>query len=607
VERWTVKVGTDPDAGLVNLNSTSPVTIATMRGWAAPAPTPPPTRLAPHETTAYVINGTLINYKKEDDVDYHIVVQDGAGNTVITEVPCPCCGIGSPFQPRMSVARQTFDSTLTAQTFFQNPNIPVRITGIGFFDFLHGQTGVAPNGIELHTILDIAFPTTQTAATGTGSNVSVQAGDVNVRFGNVSAGGTTTVAPIDPSTAGPALGGYSLVGPAFNITTAATSTGPYNVCISVPYITDASAFQMLKLLHNEAGTLVDRTTGIDPLNKKVCGNAPTLSPFVVALGSSPTAEVTNVSGHIADADGRPVEGATIRLNGMQSRVTITDAAGNYHFDGLDANGFYNLTPTRTNFVFAPASRNFSALGHHIDAAFNGTYTGERANPLDTTEYFVRQQYLDFLGREPEEAGLTGWVNTINNCSAGDTRCDRVHVSESFFRSDEFQQRGYYLYRFYSAALGRKPDYAEFATDMTSVSGFLTDDQLAAAKAAFVNHFTGRPEFMARYDSLGNAAYVDALIKTAGLHLGERQAMIDSLNTGAQTRAQVLRQIAENGEVYSRYYNQAFVVMEYFGYLQRDPDALYLNWIVTLEANPADSRRMVAGFVDAAEYRARFAR
>jgi hypothetical protein len=78
-----------------------------------------------------------------------------------------------------------------------------------------------------------------------------------------------------------------------------------------------------------------------------------------------------------------------------------------------------------------------------------------------------------------------------------------------------------------------------------------------------------------------------------------------LEAGTLTRAQALRQIAESGEVYAKYYNQAFVVMEYFGYLRRDPDILYLNWIGVLDANPADSRRMVEGFVDATEYRNRF--
>jgi hypothetical protein len=74
---------------------------------------------------------------------------------------------------------------------------------------------------------------------------------------------------------------------------------------------------------------------------------------------------------------------------------------------------------------------------------------------------------------------------------------------------------------------------------------------------------------------------------------------------SRPHAQALRQIAESGETYQRYYNQAFVVMEYFGYLRRDPDALYLNWIQVLDANPADSRHMVEGFVDATEYRNRF--
>src|SRR5438045_3389077 len=79
-ERWSVKVGTDPDASLVDLTKATPVTLADMRGWPAPAGTPPPNvRVAPYETTVWVVHGTLINYKEEDDVDYHIVIQDGSG------------------------------------------------------------------------------------------------------------------------------------------------------------------------------------------------------------------------------------------------------------------------------------------------------------------------------------------------------------------------------------------------------------------------------------------------------------------------------------------------------------------------------------------------
>jgi hypothetical protein len=151
----------------------------------------------------------------------------------------------------------------------------------------------------------------------------------------------------------------------------------------------------------------------------------------------------------------------------------------------------------------------------------------------------------------------------------------------------------------------KPDYAAFAPDLGRVSGFLDATQLEAAKTQFASDFTMRPAFVNQYGTLSNAQYVDALAQMAGVTLSNRQALVDSLSAGTMTRAQALRQIVESGEVYAKYYNQAFVVMEYFGYLRRDPDALYLNWISVLDANPADSRHMVEGFVDATEYRNRF--
>ena len=333
------------------------------------------------------------------------------------------------------------------------------------------------------------------------------------------------------------------------------------------------------------------------------GNTSEFSQAVLLTG--PTATNGSISGRIADANGRPVEGAAMRMSGTQSRLTITDSNGNYNFFDVETNGFYTVTPSRVNYTFSPPNRSFSLLGVHTEASFTATSNGGKLNPLDTIEYFVRQQYLDFLGREPDPPGFIGWVNTINNCAAGDTSCDRVHVSEMFFRSQEFQQRGYFVYRFYSASFDRKPDYAEFIPGLARVSGFLTDEQLEAAKVAFITDFMSRPTFASQYNRLSNSAYVDALINTAGVNLSNRLALIDALNAGTQTRAQVLRQITESGEVYQKYYNQAFVVMEYFGYLRRDPDALYLDWITVLDANPANSRRMVNGFVNSAEYRQRF--
>jgi hypothetical protein len=158
VERWSVKTGTDADAGLINLSSTSSNTILTMRSWTAPNPIPPNNRVAPYETTVWVLNATLTQYKLETDQDYHLILSDASGNTMIAEIPDPVCvGSGSPLASGVSNARAEFDAKFTATSSFQTANVPVRITGVGMFDFLHGQTGVAPNGIELHPVIDIVF------------------------------------------------------------------------------------------------------------------------------------------------------------------------------------------------------------------------------------------------------------------------------------------------------------------------------------------------------------------------------------------------------------------------------------------------------------------
>jgi len=231
--------------------------------------------------------------------------------------------------------------------------------------------------------------------------------------------------------------------------------------------------------------------------------------------------------------------------------------------------------------------------------------GSFPNLIDDILFFVRQHYRDFLDREPDPPGFITWVNGLNSCPPGDISCDRVHVSEQFFRSAEFQQRGYFTYRFYPVSFGRKPDFAEFMPDLRRVGGFLSDSQLEAAKLQFIADFMARPAFANTYNPLNNTQYVDTLLSTAAVTLSSRQAMIDGLNAATLTRAQVLRQIAEANEVYTKYYNQAFVVMQYFGYLRRDPDILYLDWIRVLDANPNDSRHMVNGFVNSLEYRRRF--
>ena len=217
---------------------------------------------------------------------------------------------------------------------------------------------------------------------------------------------------------------------------------------------------------------------------------------------------------------------------------------------------------------------------------------------------MRQQYLDFLNREPDPGGYSAWQQIINDCQQGDTACDRIHVSSAFFRSPEFQDRGYFVYRFYPVSFGRKPDYAEFAPDIAKLSGFLSDAELDAAKLEFIAAFMNRPGFVTKFNGLTDTQYVDTLLATAGITSPNRDFWIAALGNGMRTRATVLRDISESTEVYNRYYNQAFVVMQYFGYLRRDPDASYLDWIEVLNSSK-DFRGMVNGFMNSPEYRSRF--
>lgn len=224
--------------------------------------------------------------------------------------------------------------------------------------------------------------------------------------------------------------------------------------------------------------------------------------------------------------------------------------------------------------------------------------------IDDADFFVFQHYVDFLNRMPEPGGYADWQAVLNGCVPVSASCDRIHVSGNFFRSPEFQDRGYFAYRQYSVAFGRKPEYVEFMPDLRRVSGFLDTTQLEAAKVALINDTMAKPAFVSRYGSLGNPEFVDLLISTAGVTLANRQTLVDRLNAGTMTRAEVFRAIMESTEVYTKYYNQSFVVMQYFGYLRRDPDALYTDWIAVLDQT-GDPRHMIQGFVNSLEYRNRF--
>jgi hypothetical protein len=403
------------------------------------------------------------------------------------------------------------------------------------------------------------------------------------------------------------------------ITTTASFTAPVTTCITMPASTDFNTFSRLRILHGEPG-LVNRTISGNFSTKTICAQTNTVSPFVVALdANAPTAAPAMISGRITTPDGAALAGVTMNLSGARSARVITDSNGNYTFRNIDTDNFYTVTPSLVNYHFGPASRSFSLLANQADAVFTATRDAViSGNAIDTADFFVRQHYVDFLGREPDESGFNFWSDQILSCGAdADCRERRtINVSAAYFLSIEFGETGGLVDGIYRASYDRAPRFAEFMPDTAIVAHDVRvgdpnwAGQLEANKQAFVNAWVERPAFLAAYGALPNDAYVDTLIAHTGVSFSqaERAKLVGNLNTGASTRADVLRQIAENDRFLSAKRNATFVMMEYFGYLRRDPDESgYRFWLNKLNQFDGNFERaeMVKAFLVSGEYRQRF--
>jgi hypothetical protein len=240
-----------------------------------------------------------------------------------------------------------------------------------------------------------------------------------------------------------------------------------------------------------------------------------------------------------------------------------------------------------------------------------------ANPADDPAFFVREHYHDFLNREPDAPGLQFWVGQLNECGA-DAQCreaKRVNVSAAFFLSIEFQQTGYFVERLYKSTYGRRPALVEFMPDTQEAGRGLVvgaerwTEKLEANKRAFVEQWVTRPAFKAAFDSLSNEQFVARLYANAGIAAGaEGTELVRALNEARETRAGAVRRVAENAEFAQREFNPAFVLMQYFGYLRRDPDEAGFNfWLAKLEQFGGNylNAEMVKAFISSDEYCRRF--
>ncbi|HEV2881589.1 MAG TPA: carboxypeptidase regulatory-like domain-containing protein, partial [Pyrinomonadaceae bacterium] len=253
---------------------------------------------------------------------------------------------------------------------------------------------------------------------------------------------------------------------------------------------------------------------------------------------------------------------------------------------------------------------------------NDTTAGQ--NPIFTTPFFIRMQYLDFLSREPE-AGEP-WSAILDGCSDvnNNPACDRMLVSQSFFGSPEFRLKGFYAFNFYRVAFGRRPAYEEIIPDMRSLTG-ATAEETYRKRAAFTVSFTQSAEFKDLYGALTDAAFVNALLNRHELQQittpdptnpeggvkvtwtrAELVGRLGATGAGSLSRAQVLRAVVESDEVASAEYNRAFVAMQYYGYLRRSPEEEgYQAWLKVINQDPNNIRIMINGFMNSTEYQLRF--
>ena len=313
------------------------------------------------------------------------------------------------------------------------------------------------------------------------------------------------------------------------------------------------------------------------------------------------------------------------------------------FDDLYQDGTETFTVTLSNASGATLGTQTTATVTITDNDSSPPTT----NPLDSTGFFVRQQYLDFLNREPDTPGFNFWSNIIENCTPKPqcTEVARINTSASFFESIEFLETGYLVYRFYKASYGDGSGTStccdtpprDISVPIIRLSEFLPDtqrigqgvvvlvgnwqQQLEANKQAFAEEFVQRPRFLADYPlTLTPAQFVDGLnakAATSGvnpLSPAERDQLVNDLTAGVMTRAQVLRAVAEDQTLFDAEKSRAYVLMQYFGYLRRNPndpqDTNYTGydfWLLKLKQfnGNAITSEMVKAFLTSIEYRSRF--
>jgi dipeptidyl aminopeptidase/acylaminoacyl peptidase len=373
------------------------------------------------------------------------------------------------------------------------------------------------------------------------------------------------------------------------------------------------------LTPSKAGQFLRFSAGVGSLNGNQTVNL-TLIPYVTVFV------------RVTDAAGNAVPGVSVRLGEQSLGAPRTNTNGTVTVQvtyPASGDAAVKLVPSKYGYAFSPAETTFNAR----DGNQSFSFTAALVSQIYDTQFFVRQHYADFLSREPDDEGLAFWTQGVEACGTldGCREVKRVDTSAAFFLSIEFQETGFLVYRTYRAAYGELPGkpvpltLAEFLPDTRQLGEGVVvgpdgwQGRLVANQTAYFQRFVTTERFLSKYpEGMDGDAFTRALYATAGVELRgedfEYTRLVFRLLTPTAARAGILQRLVESETLRRRETNRAFVLMQYFGYLRRDPDAGpdadfsgYHYWLSKLEEFGGDYRRaeMVKAFLDSTEYRNRF--
>jgi hypothetical protein len=349
-------------------------------------------------------------------------------------------------------------------------------------------------------------------------------------------------------------------------------------------------------------------------------------------------ECNQVTGQASQRCDYILVGATLRFAAGETTKTIQIPIIN---DGYQEGAeFFSIE--LTNGVGVTIGSPSQAIVTIQDDAADATPTTSANNPYLSNTFFVRQNYLDLLGRDADQNGFTDWTNVLNNCGpqkgfiGAPFNCDRAHVAHGFFGSVELTNSGFLIHRLFEVGLGRLPFYREFIPDMATLSGFnLSQAQQQQNLEDYLQQFTARPEFQSRYQGYllpsQAAQFIQLMEQVAGKTLpatattlpGQpqqygRQELINLRANGTLNVGQTLKAFVEQKDIYDTYFERGEVTMLYFSYLRRDPNLndpnligwndwvdVFTNGKPSAGIPPRDIHHLIFGFIYSEEYRKRF--